>query len=510
MHGSPHSEGMDKERSIPLAEGRYQSPRAAAGRSGQPGGSPASLGVQSTVSSEAPEYSENAHLIVGSSALSDDGMTPLIYVSEASEATWQRPAVCGRTAPSVVLVWFVAGQQRLGISIREAAQHNTGSPSVHTVLQPSRTGKDKLLQICKRLVGFILAHWSKAAILAVLITLIVLVSVKVCRLRGACVCCCVRRRSPINHVDAPLSAICHCTTLASPQGFGFFGDILTWFQRHNGWAGWGIFVGALSGLPVVGALVSCSLGMRRRFAGMYTAMVALFLPGVVLILGAGFVFGFWRGLLAVWAGGAVGQALAFLLARYLFHGWVESTLKHKWKKWAIIDKAIEHDGWKLVLIMRFSPIIPYNLVRRCQELALQSARARPLPAVQSSTCYGTPVLSFSPLGPPRTAALLAAQHCHGHHQHSLLAVHCGFGGGHPVRVRRVCILWQVRLADSPLLTDSSALSTMPCCWHPVNLSLIALFVLDCTRPVTPPLPPLQHGGQHPLHHQRRGRTSPMV
>ena len=44
-------------------------------------------------------------------------------------------------------------------------------------------------------------------------------------------------------------------------------------------------------------------------------MVALFLPGVVMIVGSGFVFGFWRGLLAVWAGGAVGQALAFLLAR---------------------------------------------------------------------------------------------------------------------------------------------------------------------------------------------------
>ena len=28
------------------------------------------------------------------------------------------------------------------------------------------------------------------------------------------------------------------------QGFGFFGDLLSWFQRHNGWAGWGIFVGA--------------------------------------------------------------------------------------------------------------------------------------------------------------------------------------------------------------------------------------------------------------------------
>lgn len=49
--------------------------------------------------------------------------------------------------------------------------------------------------------------------------------------------------------------------------------------------------------------------------------------------------------------------------RYLLRGWVESTLRKKWAKWAIIDKAIEHDGWKLVLIMRFSPIIPYNLVR---------------------------------------------------------------------------------------------------------------------------------------------------
>lgn len=46
---------------------------------------------------------------------------------------------------------------------------------------------------------------------------------------------------------------------------------------------------------------------------------------------------------------------------------MESTLKTKWKRWEIIDKAIEHDGWKLVLIMRFSPIIPYNLVCWGQE-----------------------------------------------------------------------------------------------------------------------------------------------
>jgi membrane protein DedA with SNARE-associated domain len=71
---------------------------------------------------------------------------------------------------------------------------------------------------------------------------------------------------------------------------------------------------------------------------------------------------FWKGLLAVWIGGAIGQAFAFLLARYLLRDWVEATLRGKWKRWEVIDRAISHDGWKLVLIMRMSPIIPYNLL----------------------------------------------------------------------------------------------------------------------------------------------------
>lgn len=64
----------------------------------------------------------------------------------------------------------------------------------------------------------------------------------------------------------------------------------------------------------------------------------------------------------MWIGGAIGQALAFLLARYLLRDWVEATLRGRWRKWEVLDRAIEHDGWKLVLIMRMSPIIPYNLL----------------------------------------------------------------------------------------------------------------------------------------------------
>lgn len=58
----------------------------------------------------------------------------------------------------------------------------------------------------------------------------------------------------------------------------------------------------------------------------------------------------------------MGQALAFLLARYLLRDWVENFIRSKWKKWKYIDAAIENEGWKLVLVMRLSPIIPYNLL----------------------------------------------------------------------------------------------------------------------------------------------------
>lgn len=117
-----------------------------------------------------------------------------------------------------------------------------------------------------------------------------------------------------------------------------FGEVLHWFQARNNLTGW------------------CA------FLVLYTVTVAVFLPGVVLIMGAGLVFGFWKALLAVWLGGSVGQAFAFLLARYMLHDWVEDMIRSKWEKWEYIDRAIEHEGWKLVLIIRLSPVIPYNLL----------------------------------------------------------------------------------------------------------------------------------------------------
>jgi len=107
---------------------------------------------------------------------------------------------------------------------------------------------------------------------------------------------------------------------------------------HSGWAGWGIFTAS------------------------YAAAISFLLPGVAAVLGAGFVFGFWRGLLAVWVGGAAGQVGAFLLSRYLLGRSVSGLLKGS-RLWASVDAAIESgEGWKLLLLLRLSPVIPYNLL----------------------------------------------------------------------------------------------------------------------------------------------------
>ena len=48
--------------------------------------------------------------------------------------------------------------------------------------------------------------------------------------------------------------------------------------------------------------------------------------------------------------------------RYLLRDSVTVWMKSKTKRWEVIDKAIEMEGWKLLFLLRLSPIIPYNLL----------------------------------------------------------------------------------------------------------------------------------------------------
>ncbi|MEO7387073.1 MAG: VTT domain-containing protein, partial [Gammaproteobacteria bacterium] len=56
----------------------------------------------------------------------------------------------------------------------------------------------------------------------------------------------------------------------------------------------------------------------------------------------------------------VGATLAFLVARYLFHDRV-NALVGKRPGLKAVNQAISEEGWKIVVLLRLSPVLPFNL-----------------------------------------------------------------------------------------------------------------------------------------------------
>jgi len=93
----------------------------------------------------------------------------------------------------------------------------------------------------------------------------------------------------------------------------------------------------------------------------YVVCTVLFIPGSALTLGAGGLFGFNTGFLVVLVGANIGALCAFLLSRtFLRHkvaSWAESNSKFK-----SLDRAIGGQGFKMVLLSRLSPALPFTLL----------------------------------------------------------------------------------------------------------------------------------------------------
>jgi uncharacterized membrane protein YdjX (TVP38/TMEM64 family) len=96
------------------------------------------------------------------------------------------------------------------------------------------------------------------------------------------------------------------------------------------------------------------------FIAAYAAAAVLFVPGSILTVGAGFAFGLLWGTVAVSLGSTAGAGLAFLAARYVARGRVAS-LAAKNPGFAAIDRAVSAEGWKIILLLRLSPLIPFNV-----------------------------------------------------------------------------------------------------------------------------------------------------
>ena len=97
------------------------------------------------------------------------------------------------------------------------------------------------------------------------------------------------------------------------------------------------------------------------FILLYIIATVAFLPGSILTLGAGVVFGLVLGSFYVFIGATLGATAAFLVGRYLARGWVAQKIEGN-QKFRVIDQVVGREGLKIVLLTRLSPIFPFNLL----------------------------------------------------------------------------------------------------------------------------------------------------
>ena len=96
------------------------------------------------------------------------------------------------------------------------------------------------------------------------------------------------------------------------------------------------------------------------YGAVYVVAALLFVPGSLLTIGAGLLFGLLWGTVLVSVAATVAAALAFLIARHLARARVQKLAKGN-KRFAAIDDAIREKGWKVVALLRLSPLVPYSL-----------------------------------------------------------------------------------------------------------------------------------------------------
>ena len=95
------------------------------------------------------------------------------------------------------------------------------------------------------------------------------------------------------------------------------------------------------------------------FMLIYALVTMLFLPGSVITLAGGALFGPVLGTIYNLTGATLGAVLAFLVSRYLASDWIAEKAGGKVKQ---LINGVEGEGWRFVAFVRLMPLFPFNLL----------------------------------------------------------------------------------------------------------------------------------------------------
>lgn len=92
----------------------------------------------------------------------------------------------------------------------------------------------------------------------------------------------------------------------------------------------------------------------------YVVGALVLFPGSVLTMGAGFLYGLFWGTVTVSIASTTAALCAFLIGRTVGRDWVAERIRGN-KKFSAVDEAVGRQGFKIVFLIRLSPVFPYTL-----------------------------------------------------------------------------------------------------------------------------------------------------
>lgn len=96
------------------------------------------------------------------------------------------------------------------------------------------------------------------------------------------------------------------------------------------------------------------------FVLVYAGLEVLAIPAIPLTMSAGLLFGSVTGTILVSISGTLAASVAFLIARYFARERILKLVEGN-KKFLAIDKAIGENGFRVVTLLRLSPLLPFSL-----------------------------------------------------------------------------------------------------------------------------------------------------
>ena len=128
------------------------------------------------------------------------------------------------------------------------------------------------------------------------------------------------------------------------------------------------------------------------FVVLYASATVLFVPGSVLTVAGGALFGPVSGTLWNLIGATLGATLAFVIARYIASDWVAARSGERLGR---LMRGVEEEGWRFVAFVRLVPLFPFNLMNYA--FGLTRIRLREY-VIASFVCMAPGALAYTYLG----------------------------------------------------------------------------------------------------------------